>query len=180
LVEEARLEECETGLKPVNEGWFVVNARDSRWMRHETFGAGCPFGGPQAGFREFGINLRVLEPGQPNGLYHRESHQEDFLVLAGECTLLIQCQERHLRAWDFVHCPPNTDHTFVGAGKAPCVILMVGARSDNSALFYPVSELARRYGASAERDTDSPEDAYAPFPDREAARPAPWDELPWA
>lgn len=180
MVEEARLEETETGLRPVGEGWFVVNVRDARWMRHETFGAGCPFGGPEAGFREFGINLRVLEPGQPNGLYHRESHQEDFLVLAGECTLLVEGQERHLRAWDFVHCPPDTEHIFAGAGTAPCVILMVGARSGDDALFYPVSELARRYGASAERETNSPEDAYMSFPEREAARPASWGDLPWA
>ena len=122
----------------------------------------------------------MLEPGQPNCLYHRESQQEDFLVLAGECRLLAEGQEGPLRAWDFVHYPPNTDHVFVGAGDGPCVILMVGARSEDEQLFYPVSELARRYGASSARDTPSPEEAYAPFPEREAARPDSWAALPWA
>jgi uncharacterized cupin superfamily protein len=180
VVKEAQLEQTETGLKPVSEGWFVVNARDARWMRHETFGAGCPFGAPEVGFREFGINLRVLGPGQPNGLYHREGHQEDFLVLSGECTLLVEGQERSLRAWDFVHCPPETEHIFVGAGTDPCVLVMVGARSEEEGLFYPVSDLAGRYGASADHATESADEAYARFPDREAARPANWDRLPWA
>jgi uncharacterized cupin superfamily protein len=180
MVEEARLEETETGLKPVSEGWFVVNVRDARWARSPAFGWACPFEGQEAWFRQFGINLRVLEPGQPNCLYHRESQQEDFLVLAGECLLLVEGQERPLRAWDFVHCPANTDHVFVGSGDGPCVILMAGARSEDEELFYPESELAARYGASAEKATASPEEAYAPFPERELARPDSWDELPWA
>jgi uncharacterized cupin superfamily protein len=180
MVEEAQLEETETGLEPVSEGWFVVNVRDARWMRHEMFGAVCPFGRPEAGFRELGVNLRVLQPGQPNCLYHRESQQEDFLVLAGECRLLVEGAERLLRAWDFFHCPPNTEHVFVGAGNGPCVLLMVGVRSDDEELFYPVSELAGRYGASAEEATASPDEAYAPFPERRAVRPESWDDLPWA
>ncbi len=180
MVQEAQLEQTETGLRPGGDGWFVVNVRDARWSKNEAFGAGCPFEGPEAWFREFGINLRVLAPGQPNCLYHRESQQEDFLVLAGECLLLVEGEERPLRAWDFVHCPANTEHVFVGAGDGPCVILMVGARSEDEVLFYPDSELARRYGASAEHATASPEEAYAPFPSREPGRPDSWPELPWA
>ena len=181
MVEEAQLAETETGFGPVSEGWFVVNVRDARWMRHEAFGAACAFEGPGTWFRELGIKLSVLQPGQPNCLYHRESLQEDFLVLAGECLLLVEGQERSLRAWDFVHCPPNTEHVFVGAGDGPCAILMVGARSEDEVLLYPVSELARRYGASVENETNSPEEAYAAtgFPAREAARPDSWRELPW-
>jgi uncharacterized cupin superfamily protein len=180
MVEEAQLEETETGLKPISQGWFVVNVRDARWTRNEAFGASCAFEGPEAWFHELGIRLSVLEPGRPNCLYHQESLQEDFLVLAGECLLLVEGQERSLRAWDFVHCPPNTEHVFVGAGNGPCAILMVGARSDDEALLYPVSELARRHGASVENETNSPEEAYAPFPKREAGRPDSWRELPWA
>ena len=179
MVEEAQLEETETGLMPVSEGWFVVNVRDARWRRGEAFGAACVFEGPEAWFRELGISLRVLRPGQPNCLYHRESQQEDFLVLAGECLLLVEGRERPLRAWDFVHCPPNTEHVFIGAGRGPCVLLMVGARSDDEGLFYPVSEVARRYGASVEKETDSGDEAYAGFPAGEAARPDSWSELPW-
>jgi uncharacterized cupin superfamily protein len=181
VVVEAKLEETDCGLRPVGEGWFVVNVRDSRWRRHETFGAQCAFESPQTWFRQLGIRMVVLEPGQPNCLYHRESLQEDFVVLAGECLLLVEGEERPLRAWDFVHCPPGTDHVFVGAAEGPCVILMVGARSEDEALFFPASKLARRYGASAERDTDSGDEAYAPtgFPGREPGRPDSWRELPW-
>ena len=122
----------------------------------------------------------MLQPGQPNGLYHRESAQEDFLVLAGECLLLVEGEERPLRAWDLVHCPRETEHIFVGAGDGPCVILMVGARSPDEKLFYPASELARGHGAGADEATDSPAEAYAKFPAPEPKGPDSWAKLPWA
>lgn len=158
-------------------GWFTVNVRDAPWARHPDFGAATRFEGDEE-FSHYGINIRVLQPGQPNCLYHRETVPESFLVLHGECLLLVDGEERPLRAWDFVHCPPGTEHVFVGAGDGPCAILMVGARADEQ-VHYPVSELAARHGASAERATDSPEEAYARFPPRE---PGPVDHagLPWA
>jgi uncharacterized cupin superfamily protein len=180
MVEEARLEKTTAGLTPVTAGWFVVNVRDASWMTNEAFGAGCRFEGPEAVFRELGINLRVLQPGQPNCLYHGELEQEHFLVLAGECVLLVEGEERPLRAWDFVHCPAYTEHVFVGAGDTPCVILMTGTRSEDEVLRYPVSEVARRYGASVEEETPSAEEAYATFPKPAPGRPDSWDQLPWA
>jgi len=107
----------------------------------------------------------VIWPGQPSGLYHAETDQEDFLVLTGECVLLVEGEERPLRAWDFVHCPPGTEHVFVGAGDGPCVIFMVGRRASDKGIVYPSSELARRHGAGVETQTSSPAEAYAPFPD---------------
>ena len=76
--------------------------------------------------------------------------------------------------------PPESLHVFVGAGDAPCVILMTGARSEDEKLLYPVSELAARYGASAETETAEPKEAYARFERPERARPAYWGRLPWA
>jgi uncharacterized cupin superfamily protein len=159
---------------------FVVNVRDAQWGTHDTFGSACRFEPEPGAFEQLGINIRVLEPGQPNCLYHRENLQEDFLVLSGECLLLVDGEERPLKAWDFVHMPPDVDHVFVGAGDGPCAILMVGARSEDEELFYPVAEVAQRHGASAEKDTPSPEEAYAPFGERRSGRPAGWDKLPWA
>ena len=135
---------------------------------------------PKVEFTQFGINITVLEPGQPNGLYHGEDGQEDFLVLFGECLLLVEGEERRLRAWDFVHCAPQTEHIFVGAGDGPCVILMAGARSEDDRGHYPVSELAARYGASVEEETSDPEQAYAGFEWSRRERPSYWDHLPWA
>jgi mannose-6-phosphate isomerase-like protein (cupin superfamily) len=109
MVEKARLEELASGLAPASDGWFIVNVRDAAW---ETgpFGAGCFFESEAAPFAELGINLRVVLPGDTRWLYHAESNQEDFLVLVGECLLLIEGEERPLGAWDFVHCPPHTEH----------------------------------------------------------------------
>jgi uncharacterized cupin superfamily protein len=177
---EAQLEQHPHGLVPTTEGWFVVNVRDTAWRTHDAFGSSCRFEGPDAEFPQLGINLRVLQPGQPNCLYHRESAQEDFLVLYGECVLLVDGEERSLRAWDFVHCPPGVDHVFVGAGDGPCVILMTGFRDPDEELLYPVSELAQKYGAGAERETPSGDEAYARFAPSAPGRPADWDALPWS
>ena len=119
--------ETKHGLVADGDGWFVINAAESRWNDSGPFGLYCNFEGKRR-FRQLGLNLNVLEPGQSLGLYHRERAQEDFLVLAGECLLLVEGQERRLRAWDFVHCPPETNHMIVGAGSGPSVVLAVGAR----------------------------------------------------
>lgn len=161
MVPEAPLEQTEAGLLPKGEGWFVVNATEARWGEHEKFGSGTGFEG-EPEFKELGINISVVEPGQPLCLYHRESAQEDFLILWGECMLLVEEQERPLKRWDFVHCPAWTNHVLVGAGDGPCGILAVGSRAKQE-LVYPVSELAARYGASVEEETPNPREAYARF-----------------
>jgi uncharacterized cupin superfamily protein len=179
-VPEARLADTGSGLAPVSDGWFVVNVRDVEWWVSSTFGSGCTFESREHEMPQFGINLSVLEPGQANCLYHSESQQEAFLVLSGECKVLIDGEERLLGPWDFVHCPAGVEHVFVGAGDAPSVILMAGARTPDEQILYPVSELASRYGASAEEETPDPKQAYAPFEQPERGRPTYWDALPWA
>jgi uncharacterized cupin superfamily protein len=191
MVEEARLEAVSSGLAPVSDGWFLVNVGEAAWLRNEAFGARCVFessrrvlgGRPDLEPRTFdgvGFTLAVLEPGKPSGLYHGESTQEDFLVLAGECLLLVEGEERPLRAWDFVHCPAGTEHVFVGGGAGPCVIFMTGARSTDKTIVYPRSEVARAHGAGVEAETHAPVEAYAAFPQWETGRPDHWDRLPWS
>jgi uncharacterized cupin superfamily protein len=137
---------------------------DVVWKRNEKAGEYSDFG-PQGGqFEQYGIGVHVLQPGQPNGLYHSENVQEDFLVLSGECLLLVEEEERRLEMWDFVHCAPGTHHIFVGAGDRPCAILMVGARHEGQTLHYPVSELAAKYHASASAETKDPREAYRDWP----------------
>ena len=177
---EAQLEDSGSGLAPADGGWFVVNVRDAEWWTSKAFGSGTIFESQQFSFPRVGINISVLEPGQPSCLYHSESQQEAFLVLSGECRLLVEGEERPLRPWDFFHSPADTEHVFVGAGDGPCVILMVGERSDDEKLLYPASELARRYGASSEEDTPDPKQAYAPFERPERGKPSYWADLPWS
>jgi uncharacterized cupin superfamily protein len=179
-VSEARLADGGSGLAPAEDGWFVVNVRDVEWWTSKTFGSACRFESDGAFFQQFGMNLRVLEPGKPNCLYHSENQQEAFLVLSGECRLLVEGEERLLQTWDFFHCPADTQHVFVGAGDGPCVILMAGARTPDEQLLYPVSDLAAGYGASAEEETPDPREAYAKFERPERKRPPYWDRLPWA
>jgi uncharacterized cupin superfamily protein len=170
VIDEAPTKSTEHGLAPEGGGWFVVNAREARWLDDGGLGYYTPFEGEER-FPRLGINLAVLEPGQPNGMYHGEQDQEDFLVLAGECLLLVEGQERRLRAWDFVHCPPWTEHIFVGAGDGPCTILMVSTRSTPDDVIYPESELAQRHGAGVEEETKSAAEAYKKFPNRKQPTP---------
>ena len=163
MTREARLTETENGLIPGSEGWFIVNARDARWWHHDTFGSAVTFEGDDAHFSEFGINIQVLAPGEPNCMYHGENAQEDFLVLFGDCLLLVEGEERRLKQWDFVHCPAWTQHVFVGAGTGPCGILMVGARPQDEELLYPVVDVARNHGAGVPKETTSGREAYEPF-----------------
>lgn len=159
MTDEARVEETENGKVAVSDGWFALHVSEIPWLTSERFGSGCRFEG-KVPFRQVGVNLRVLEPGSPACLYHRENAQEDFFVISGECLLVVEGQERRLRGGTFVHCPPNTDHVFVGAGDGPCVILMMGHRPEKDEIVYPVSEAAARYGASAERECTDPQEAY--------------------
>jgi uncharacterized cupin superfamily protein len=177
-VREAQLVETEGGLEPGGDGWFVVNVRDACWWRNDAFGTAVVFEADDRRFPQLGINIQVLEPDQPNCMYHRESLQEGFLVLHGECLLLVEGQERRLGAWDFFHCPPGTDHVFVGAGDGPCAVLMVGARSSDEEIVYPVSELALRHHAGVPEETPEPRVAYAPYSASHRAIPEPRG-LPW-
>jgi uncharacterized cupin superfamily protein len=183
---EAPLQDSGSGLAPAGDGWFVVNVRDAEWLTSENgelqpSGSECAFESREFWFRQLGFRLHVLPPGQPNGLYHSESAQEAFLVLSGECTLLVEGEERTLRQWDFFHSPAGTEHIFVGAGDGPCVILMAGARSEDEQLLYPVSELAARYGAGVEEQTSDPDEAYVGrFEPSRRERPSYWDSLPWS
>jgi uncharacterized cupin superfamily protein len=136
----------------------VLNARDARWLEGD-YGAFTRFEG-DARFSQVGVNIGVVAPGQPSCMYHGEEDQEDFLVLSGECLLLIEGEERRLGRWDFVHCPPWTEHVFVGAGSGPCAILALGGRSSRGVV-YPASELAQRHGAGVVAETRDPDEAYA-------------------
>ena len=162
-----------------------MNVRDAQWLTSEKgdkkpSGSECSFESQQFEFPQVGIRLHVLEPGEPNGLYHSESEQEAFLVLSGECSLLVEGEERLLGPWDFFHSPAGTEHIFVGAGAGPCVILMTGARSESQKAHFPFSELAARYGASAKEDTSDHRQAYGGFLPSRRERPSYWDSLPWA
>ena len=163
MVPEAPLEETEHGLVPKGDGWFVLNAREARWYHADGRGSFCHLEGDQENW-QLGINVQVLQPGDPMAMYHWEADQEDFLVVAGEALLIVEGHERTLREWDFVHCPPETKHTIVGAGEGPCVVVAVGARQHQDAPGwggYTVDEVALRHEAGVEQETTDPDEAYA-------------------
>ncbi len=171
MVPEARLEQTEAGLVPAGPGWFVMNARDARWFHRPGRGDSLPLTGAdefeaETYFPMLGMSIQVFSPGEPNAMYHWETEQEDFLVLAGEALLIVEGQERTLRQWDFVHCPPETRHVFVGAGDGPCVILAAGSRQFQATGpwgMYTVDEAARRHGACPDEEAQDSGVAYARF-----------------
>ena len=158
-VPEAQLRKTDAGLVPQGEGWFVLNAREVSWIRSEERGQDTDFQGGQE-WSDLGFRIQILSPGQ-RGLYHGERGQEDFLVVSGECVLVIEGQERRLKAWDFVHCPPWTKHAFVGGGDGPCVIVMVGSRAGGFEVVYAMNDVAAKYDASVLKETSKPDEAHA-------------------
>ena len=159
---EAPVRMSRNGLVVDGDGWFVVNAREARWKDEGELGSFCTFEGKRR-FPHFGINVSVLKPGERLGMYHREKAQEAFLILAGECTLIVEGKERRLVAWDFFYCAPETEHIIVAATEQSAVVLAVGARGRGVAggLVYTVCKAAARYGASVVRETADPAEAYA-------------------
>jgi uncharacterized cupin superfamily protein len=179
LTDEAELEQTEAGLVPASVGWFVVNARDARWFERPGRGWSLPLTGfdeyeAETFFGLLGMAIRVIEPGRPSDTYHWETEQEDFLVLSGEAILIVEGEERPLRQWDFVHCPPEARHAFAGAGEEGCVLLCASSREfqkDGPWGYYCVDETAARYDASAPEETQDTELALAHFA---PSRPAPY------
>jgi uncharacterized cupin superfamily protein len=171
---EAKLVDTGTGKQPDGEGWFVLNVGEASWSRNVHAGVWSELEPPHARFEGFGVGVHVVEPGQANGRYHAESVQEGFLVLSGECTALVEGEERPMRQWDYLHCPPGTHHILVGAGDGPCAILMIGIRSPDATIDYRVDELASRYDASPPHDTDKPSEAYADQERAYTPERAPW------
>jgi uncharacterized cupin superfamily protein len=168
MIPEAKLEKTEHGLAPKGEGWFVLSLRDAEWRHAEGRGAVCVALDDFEGWRgphQLGVNPFVLMPGEPMAQYHWEADQENFLVVSGEAVLIVEGQERQLRAWDLVHCPPHTKHVIVGAGTGPCVVIAVGARAHDE-LGFPADEAAKRHGASVEEDTRDGGVAYSRLPGR--------------
>ena len=166
MTSEAGLEQCEHGLVPTGPGWFVLNARDAPWRERDGRGFYCEFEGPGTDFTQLGVNVQVLRPGEPMTVYHWELDQEDFLVVAGEALLLVEGEERRLRAWDLVHCPPGTNHAIIGAGDGPCVVVAVGARERGTEKewgAYTVDALAQQHGAGVAEETMDAGVAYAPY-----------------
>jgi len=165
MVPESRLEPTENGLVPAGGGWFVLNAREASWLHAPGRSAICEIEG-RPEFEQVGVNINVLEPGEPMSMYHWEADQEDFLVLSGEPVLIIEGVERSLRPWDLVHCPAGTSHTILGGGSTPSVVIAIGARilsTGDDWGAYPVDAAAARHGVSVEEETPDPEVAYSAF-----------------
>jgi mannose-6-phosphate isomerase-like protein (cupin superfamily) len=178
MVNEANPEDKGHGLVPVDEGWFVMNVRDARWSDKPEQGWSVALTGideyeAETFFPMLGMAIRVARQGDVLTTYHWETEAEDFLVLSGEGIAVIEGEERPLRQWDFVHCPPGTKHAFVGSGDDPFVLLCASSRQfqkDGPWGYYCYDEAAERYNAASPEDTQDGEIAYARFPDPRTAR----------
>jgi quercetin dioxygenase-like cupin family protein len=143
--------------------WFIRNVRDVQWYDAGDYGV---YGDFEQGerFPEFGFNFGVAWPGQPGAMYHREDHQEGFLVLSGEVLLIVEGEERILKQWDYFHCPPGVAHIFIGAGDGPAFVIAVGGRVGPSNPVYLADPVAQKHGAAVEQETTDPAEAYASIP----------------
>ena len=184
MTEEARLEPTDGGLAPATDGWFVVNVRDALWVQNAAFGAACIFEATRrcrrsrrSASRSASCRRGSRAPSTTTSPTRRTSSSSPASACCSS-----RGEERRLKAWDFFHCPPGTEHIFVGAGEGPCVIFMSGARKGwpEKGVVYPRSESALRHGAGVEVETTSPAEAYAGLPEWRPGPPPSWEGLPWA
>jgi hypothetical protein len=97
-VNEASSVETPYGRYITSEGWFVLNLQEALAVRNaEKGGATYPIEAREHPFENLGVHLGILWPDDPNALYHSEGAQEGFLVLSGECTLIVEEEERRSR-----------------------------------------------------------------------------------
>jgi uncharacterized cupin superfamily protein len=178
MVPEAPPERTEHGLQPTgDEGWYVLNAREAVWRRWPGMGTWPRLEGARPVFEQLGVGITVLEPGVPMAMYHWETDQEGFLILEGEALAIVEGNERPLRRWDFLHCPPGTNHVIVGAGRGPCVVFAVGSRANHTYRTpdgsidgrddwgaYTADGAALRHEAGVEEETADADVAYADLP----------------
>jgi uncharacterized cupin superfamily protein len=142
-------------------GWFVRNARDAEWGTSEL-GRWCTFE-DDGRFEQAAINLNLMRPGEPMTMYHHETREEAFLVLEGECLLIVEGEERPLKRWDFFYCPPGVAHAIVGAGDGPSLVLAAGERISAPGVVYPADPVAQKHGAAVAVETTVPKEAYAAY-----------------
>ena len=174
MVPESKLEKTEHGLTPTGTGWYVLNLRDAEWRHADGRGAVCvvsttsragaasPTSSASIPSSSCRASRCPCTTGRPTRRPSSSSRAKRVLIVEGE--------ERQLRAWDFVHSPPGTKHVIVGAGTGPCLVIAVGAREHDGepdSLGFTVDEVASRHGASVEEDTMDGDDAYAAVPGRE-------------
>jgi uncharacterized cupin superfamily protein len=182
MTNEARMQQTEAGLVPEGEGWWVLNARDARWIKRDGRGWSVPFTGwtdeeAEVFYPLLGVNLVVLEPGQPLSIYHQETDAEGFVVVAGEALLIVEGQERALRQWDYVHTPVGCSHTIIGAGDDRCVIVAAGSRVNigkENWGSYTVDETAQRHNAGVEEETPDAQIAYSRWKPSEPVKYGGW------
>lgn len=177
LDRSARREDGRRGLRPTPGGGFILHVDDAQWLDNGLT-ARCLLD-RQDGverFEQYGVNVQYLRPGQPNCRYHREfEFDETMLALDGSGVVLVEGEERPVRAGDVIHCPAGTGHVFVASPDHPLVLFLLGTRDANVAEWgeYPADERAATYGASVETTTPQPEVAYVDRPEFVPA-PAPW------
>jgi uncharacterized cupin superfamily protein len=170
---EAKIDDTETGRRPADDGWYILNLAEVQWATVPGGGIWNQFEPSGGRWPTLGFGVHILYPGDAPGFYHSETNQEGFLVVSGECVTIVEGEERRMGPWDYFHCPPGTAHITVGAGDGPCAIVMVGTRAPDQRIEYLPDPAAARHGAAVAEATDSPREAYADRPPIVPA-PSPW------
>ena len=75
-VEEARSEETPYGHYVTSDGWFTLNLAEALAVRNdEKGGVVYPIEPRDAPFHDFGVNVRVLQPGLPTASTTRRARR---------------------------------------------------------------------------------------------------------
>lgn len=98
--------------------------------------------GEHFGLRNFGVNLTTLQSGAMSALYHRHTHQDEFVhVLQGQLTLVMDGRRITLTPGMCAGFPAGVTHHLINETGSPATFLEVGDRVPGDCASYPEDDL---------------------------------------
>lgn len=110
----------------------IRHLKDLPWVDVTYAGTQAKFGQVKDlentfGMRRFGIDVQRLRPGDQNSPYHTHDEEDElFLVLEGNCKLLLDGTHYDLQQGDCVYTKPGQAHCFYNDGLEDCLLLVSG------------------------------------------------------
>jgi len=85
----------------------------------------------EIGLAAFGMNVIRLAPRQRGRIHSHREQEEVYVVLEGELTLVVEGEERVLRADDVARVGPGVRRQLVNAGASRLVLLALGGAGEH-------------------------------------------------
>lgn len=81
------------------------------------------------GSNDFSLfHFDILPPGVSIGEHVHGGHEEIYYLVEGECTLIFDGEELHMKSGDFSVCGGGHSHGIINTGTADAKLIVVGGK----------------------------------------------------